>query len=77
MHPVSISAININIVRIASTYMASAMILKLILINILDFLWLNAQVIQCLALSAVVKTYHQPWQVNSKGHSLMIAPCLA
>ena len=50
--------------------------LQLILIYISDFLRLDAQVIKRLSLDAVIKTYHKSGQVNTKGHSLMIAPCL-
>jgi hypothetical protein len=34
---------------------------QLILVNVFDFLRLDAQIIKCLALGAVVKTHHQSW----------------
>jgi hypothetical protein len=51
--------------------------LQLILINVFDFLRLDAQVIQGLPLCAVIKADHQFEQVTPKGYPLMETPCFA
>lgn len=51
--------------------------LQLILINVLNFLRLDAQIIKPLTLGTVVKTYHKSGQVNAECYPLVVAPCFS
>jgi hypothetical protein len=46
--------------------------LQLILVNVLDFLWLDAKIIKWLLLGAVVETYHKSGQIDTKCYPLMV-----